>query len=40
MKKADKLMFRGCSTAMRKIITKSYRIQRVTHAESEKKGKK
>ena len=40
MRKCDKLMFRGCTTGMRKIIVKSYRIQRQAIAESEKKGKK
>lgn len=40
MKKADKIMFKGCTTSVRKAIIKSYRIQRVVHAESEKKGKR
>lgn len=40
MRKADKIMFKGCTTAMRKIIVQTYRIQRTAHAESEKKGKK
>ena len=46
MKKADKLMFRGATTAMRKIIVKSYRIQRQavasseSHSDEKKKGMK
>lgn len=40
MRKADKVMFRGCTSAMRKIIVKSYRIQRQAIAEGEKKGGK
>ena len=40
MRKADKIMFKDCSTGMRKIITKSYRIHRQAIAESDKKGKK
>ena len=40
MKKADKVMFKDCTSAMRKIIVKSYRIQRQAIAESDKKGGK
>lgn len=40
MRKCDKLMFRGCTTGLRKEIVKSYRIQRQAIAEGEKKGKK
>lgn len=39
MRKADKVMFKDCTSAMRKIITKSYRIQRMAHAESDKNPK-
>ena len=37
MKKSDKIMFKGCTTALRKSIIKSYRIQRMAHAEKDKK---
>lgn len=39
MRKEDKVMFRGCSKALRKEIIKSYHTQRISHAESDK-GKK
>lgn len=40
MRKADKIMFKGCTKGLRKLIVKSYRIQRNSIAESEKKGGK
>ena len=40
MRKSDKVMFKDCTTAMRRIIVKSYRIQRQAIAEGEKKGGK
>ncbi len=40
MRKCDKLMFRGATTGLRKIIVKSYRIQRQSIAEGDKKGTK
>lgn len=39
MRKEDKVMFGNCTKSMRKEIITSYRISRVSHAESEKKGK-
>ena len=39
MRKADKILFRGCTTGLRKIIVKSYRIQRQVIAESDEKKK-
>jgi hypothetical protein len=40
VRKCDKIMYRGCTTGLRKLIVKSYRIQRYAVAESEKKGGK
>jgi hypothetical protein len=40
MRKCDKIQFKGCTTALRRIIVKSYRNQRQAHAESEKGGRK
>ena len=40
MRKEDKVMFGNCPKSLRKEVLKSYRIPRVSHAESEKKGKK
>lgn len=40
MRKEDKVMFGNCNKSIRKEVLRSYRIQRTSHAESEKKGNK